>query len=346
MPIQSDEIMFEDLPGGFDGAQSRYMQMHRNTSSGVPSAAAANEGGIYYDSDDNRLKVSDGSSWSDITSAANTPLAAGQILVGNASGVAEATSDGAVTISSTDAGAQGPSMSLYHNSASPAAADIVGSLEFYGEDDGDNIHNYSKLDSTIVATTDGSEQGRMRIYVAEPATGNLLQVAQFDHDITSGILSVGDSSTTGVLQSNGSQDLNFRTGSGTGAEITVEDGSNNDIVLTPHGTGSVEIAGGVVHSDITTSSGPGAISTDGRIHEVTSTGSGDAMTLANGQAGQRLTVVYVAEGAGGDTAVITPSTFAGGSTITLNNLGDSCEIVYSSTGGWYVMGLGGAAAVA
>lgn len=97
---------------------------------------------------------------------------------------------------------------------------------------------------------------------------------------------------------------------------------------------------------ITTTSGAGAVPVTGSVHEVTTTGVGDALTLADGTAGQRLSIVYVAEGAGTDTAILTPTTLAGGTTITYNNLGDTSDLVFSSTGGWHVLGLGGAAAVA
>jgi len=114
-------------------------------------------------------------------------------------------------------------------------------------------------------------------------------------------------------------------------------------------TGGATVGGTLIQGGtgaITATSGAGAVAVTGQIHQVTTTGTGDALTLANGTAGQRLCVLYVAEGAGGDTAVITPTTLAGGTTITLTNLGDSCDLVYSATGGWYVLGLGGAAAVA
>jgi len=131
-----------------------------------------------------------------------------------------------------------------------------------------------------------------------------------------------------------------------GDSFTIDTDGSGDINLSPGGASNVVLDGGIVYGERTTTSGAGAVAITGGVHEVTTTGTGDALTLANGTAGQRLCVVYVAEGAGGDTAVITPATFAGGSTITLNNLGDSCDLVYSSTGGWYVLGLGGAAAVA
>lgn len=111
-------------------------------------------------------------------------------------------------------------------------------------------------------------------------------------------------------------------------------------------TATAWVTGKIIFAGITSDTGAHAIPVTGAVHEVTTSGAGDALTLANGTAGQRLCVVYVAEGGGADTAVITPTTLAGGATITLNALGDSCDLVYSSTGGRYVLGLGGTAAVA
>ena len=102
--------------------------------------------------------------------------------------------------------------------------------------------------------------------------------------------------------------------------------------------------GTVINSGITTSSGAAAVPVTGRLHAITTTGTGDALTLANGTDGQQLTLIYVAEGAGGDTAVLTPTTLAGGTTITFNALGDSADLTYYSTGGWYMHG--GTAAIA
>lgn len=105
------------------------------------------------------------------------------------------------------------------------------------------------------------------------------------------------------------------------------------------------VSGSFITAGTTTTSGAGAVAITGGIHEVTTTGTGDALTLADGTEGQRLAVIYVAEGAGGDTAVLTPTNFGGGSTITFNNVGDTADIIFTN-GNWYVLGLGGAAAVA
>lgn len=87
----------------------------------------------------------------------------------------------------------------------------------------------------------------------------------------------------------------------------------------------------------TTSSGAGAVGITGSIHEITTTGTGDALTLADGAEGQRLTVVYVAEGAGTDTAVLTPTNFGSGTTITFATLGQSAKLIFTN-GKWYADG--------
>lgn len=89
-------------------------------------------------------------------------------------------------------------------------------------------------------------------------------------------------------------------------------------------------------------SGPGAIPTTSNICEFTSTGTSDALTLADGVSGQKLDILYVAEGNGADTGILTPTTLAGNNSITFNNLGEGCSLVYSLTIGWVVVGIQGA----
>lgn len=59
---------------------------------------------------------------------------------------------------STEAGAAaGPILSLYRNSASPAASDVIGAVNFYGKDSGGNKTLYGQNTVAITDTTDGSE---------------------------------------------------------------------------------------------------------------------------------------------------------------------------------------------
>ena len=110
-------------------------------------------------------------------------------------------------------------------------------------------------------------------------------------------------------------------------------------------TGNITCGGALIQS-ATTAPIPGAININKQVTDIITSGTGDAFTLADGTAGQRITLLYVGEGAGTDTAVITPTTLAGGTTITLNAIGDSADLVYSGIAGWCVVGLGGTAAVA
>lgn len=107
-----------------------------------------------------------------------------------------------------------------------------------------------------------------------------------------------------------------------------------------------EISGKVIQNGRTTSAGAGAVAVTGSVHEVETTATGDALTLVDGTVGQILDIIYTTEAAGGDTAILTPTTLAGGTTITFNALGDTARLRWSAVGGWYVLGLGGTAAVA
>lgn len=84
-------------------------------------------------------------------------------------------------------------------------------------------------------------------------------------------------------------------------------------------------------------SGGGAINVTDMTTAYTSTATGNTLTLANGTAGQIKTIVYVAEAAGADTGVLTPSSRLGYTTITFNAVGDTVTLQYFS-GGWAIIG--------
>ena len=65
-----------------------------------------------------------------------------------------------VIIENTDAGLDtAPDLVLYRNSASPAANDNLGNIEFRGKDAGGNIHAYAQIIAGIQTATDTSEDG-------------------------------------------------------------------------------------------------------------------------------------------------------------------------------------------
>ena len=72
-----------------------------------------------------------------------------------------------LTLTSTDAGAsQAPTIDLYRDSASPAAADTIGEIEFNGEDSVGNKQTYALFHGSILSPTSGAEQGQIHFETA------------------------------------------------------------------------------------------------------------------------------------------------------------------------------------
>ena len=98
-------------------------------------------------------------------------------------------------------------------------------------------------------------------------------------------------------------------------------------------TGAITV--GTSYSNIITGSvqslsGAGAVNLTDLITEVTTTGA-DALTLANGSAGQVKIITMIVDGGDG---TLTPTTFANGTTITFDAVGESATLVWNSTVGW------------
>lgn len=104
---------------------------------------------------------------------------------------------------------------------------------------------------------------------------------------------------------------------------------------------ATSVATGPVFGTIQSLSGAGAVNLTTLTTAFTSTATGNALTLANGTAGQLKMIVYVAEAAGGDTGVLTPTNLGGGTTITFNAVGDSCLLQFIGTD-WWAISLRGA----
>lgn len=81
-------------------------------------------------------------------------------------------------------------------------------------------------------------------------------------------------------------------------------------------------------------SGAGAVDVTSQITHFTSTGAAQALTLADGTAGQLKTIVHISDGGSG---VLTPSNFGSGSTITFTNAGDTATLLFTNSA-WYLIG--------
>jgi hypothetical protein len=114
--------------------------------------------------------------------------------------------------------------------------------------------------------------------------------------------------------------------------------------LTTGVTGALPVANGGTGASaaVQALSGAGAVNITSLATAFTSTAAGNALTLADGAQGQLKTIIYVAEAAGGDTGVLTPTNLGSATTITFNAVGDSVTLQFAGTD-WWVVGLRGAA---
>ncbi len=87
-------------------------------------------------------------------------------------------------------------------------------------------------------------------------------------------------------------------------------------------------------------SGAGAVNVTTAFTALTTTGSAQALTLADGTAGQIKIITHVVDGG---SAVLTPTTKIGFSTITFTGVGESAMLVYTAAG-WAIVALNGAVA--
>jgi hypothetical protein len=111
--------------------------------------------------------------------------------------------------------------------------------------------------------------------------------------------------------------------------------------ITGNITGNVTgvLTGRVVNS-VQSLSGAGAVNLTTGLTALTTTGSAQALTLANGTVGQVKTIVHAVDGG---SAVLTPTTKIGFTTITFTAVGDAATLTYTSAG-WAITGISGAVA--
>ena len=87
-------------------------------------------------------------------------------------------------------------------------------------------------------------------------------------------------------------------------------------------------------------SGAGAVDITNAFTALTTTGATQALTLANGSVGEVKIITHVVDGG---SAVLTPTTKIGFTTITFTGVGESAMLVYTAAG-WAIVALNGAVA--
>jgi len=132
-----------------------------------------------------------------------------------------------LTLTSTDADAAvGPNLKLFRNSSSPAADDLLGAISFAGEDAGGNDTEYALIDTVIGATTDGSENGRIRMKIQKTGT------------LSSGL----DINADEIIINDDSKDINFRVESDSSTHALFVDAAKDYVGLQDTLSGSDSIS--------------------------------------------------------------------------------------------------------
>lgn len=126
-------------------------------------------------------------------------------------------------------------------------------------------------------------------------------------------------------------------GSGTQRLIDAQVGGASQFSVSNNGT--ITTAGALITTPQALS-GAGAVNVTTTTTEYTSTGGAQALTLANGTAGQIKTIIHVVDGGSG---VLAPTTPLGYTNITFTNAGESATLQYTSAG-WAILSLRGAVA--
>ena len=120
---------------------------------------------------------------------------------------------------------------------------------------------------------------------------------------------------TGPVRSqNGFQSV---TVSSTTGAVTVNSSFGKDVVLSAQSL-----------------SGAGAVNVTDAFTSLTTTGASQSLTLANGSVGEVKVIVHTVDGG---SAVLTPTTKIGFTTITFTAVGDAATLIYTSAG-WAVIG--------
>lgn len=123
---------------------------------------------------------------------------------------------------STDAGASGPIIRVYHNSASPAASDVIGSFDFAGKDSGGTKTTYVSIGTILTDTTDTSEDADA--YINRLVAGSM--VTAFRTSATGGNLT-GDWTISGAVSAA------TIAGAVVATQANMETGTATTLVTTP-----------------------------------------------------------------------------------------------------------------
>lgn len=140
-----------------------------------------------------------------------------------------------MTLTSTDAGASAaPTLDLYRDSATPAASDTLGEIEFNGEDSAGNKQAYGLIHASILSPTSTAEQGQIHF---ETATAGALTEKMI----------IG---TTNLVINEIGAVFNVRIEGDTDANLFTTDATNSRVGIGTVGpTAKLDVVGGDIRID-------------------------------------------------------------------------------------------------
>jgi hypothetical protein len=163
-----------------------------------------------------------------------------------------------ITLNSTDAGASAaPLLDLYRDSATPAASDTLGEIEFNGEDSAGNKQQYALIHASILSPTSTAEQGQLHFETATAGASTEKMIIGTSNLVINEIGAIFNVRIEGDTDANlfYTDATNSRVGVGTispaekldvvgniklSGNVVVANGQGIDFALTP-GTGTSEL---------------------------------------------------------------------------------------------------------
>ena len=180
-------------------------------------------------------------------------------------------------IKSTDADADvGPEMELFRDSASPANSDVLGQIQFRGNNDAAENLAYAEIDTRISDVADGTEDGELRLQVKRAGTTRtalslgptetVFNDAGIDNDFriesdgnTSMFFLDAGNNTIGIGTSSATNPLTVRGTAGTGnnSAIKIIDESDQTATMGIQNDGDLVVVNESTDADISFSTGGG-----------------------------------------------------------------------------------------
>ena len=134
----------------------------------------------------------------------------------------------------------GPALDIFYDKATPTDSDTLGLLTFSGKNSVGADTTYGRILAYSLDVTDTTEDGMYNFSVM--SGGSLLNMLQIDG--ANSVIKIGSGGASqATLSTLGNIDLVLQTGNATTGSITITDGANGAINLTPDGTGEAQVSG-------------------------------------------------------------------------------------------------------